>query len=127
MIKALAHDQEGKPIAFLGIDARGIELLMDGHPIHVNLAEMQEGLDVTLVILYGKDQEALKDQLLGKNQEASVGKEKHDMPLSIRQEFMKDAEKLIGMVDELSDRHPELEDAITKAKSSLSLMKKTTP
>ena len=137
MIKALAHDKDGKPVVFLGVDAHGVELLTNGMPIKVDFNEIDEGLfDCTTIIFYGKDHEALKDLMLGKNREVQIKDERHDMPLSVRAEFMKRVEALLEEVGDIKDQQDtsgyhfqsdNLKAAIQAAAESLELMKRTSP
>ena len=127
MIKALAHDQEGKPVVFLGVDEKGVELLKQGLPIKIDFNEIDPGLfDCTTIIFYGKDAEELKDIMLGKNRDAEVKKERHDAPLSVRAEFMKRVEALIQDLSH-GAQPAELTARMDSVKESLELMKRTSP
>lgn len=58
MIKALAQDQDGKFIIFLGLTKMNIEMLQKEKPIHVDGREVQIP-NIKIGILYGETEEAI--------------------------------------------------------------------
>lgn len=64
MIKALATSADGKrKILVLGISELNVENLKKGHPIHIHGEEI--GIPVDVFICYGKDEDAIRRDLLG--------------------------------------------------------------
>jgi hypothetical protein len=119
MLKALAHDQEGKPIVFLGITEENVKKLKEGLPIHMNMADLDGELTLRMFLLYGENEEALKDLLLGNPRQVSVKNEIHDKPQSLR-------ENLISAVDELIERverSEECDEALQRARDALELLR----
>jgi hypothetical protein len=62
MVKAGANGADGKRIVILGITEENVRRLRDGKPIHVHGDEVGAP-DVTIFIMYGKDNKDVARQL----------------------------------------------------------------
>jgi len=61
MIKALAHDDDGKPMYIVGLSEHNLRLLRDGKPIAFDMAQM--GGEGRMLIFYGVTEEAMAREL----------------------------------------------------------------
>lgn len=59
MIKALAHDTNGKPLYIFGLSDENVERLKKGIPIRVDLAEFES--EGTVVIFHGKTEQQMAE------------------------------------------------------------------
>jgi hypothetical protein len=123
MIKALAHDEAGKPVVFLGITDRNVEKLTQGMPIHVDLRELGGEVEVRILIFHGKDEEALEKLMLKDG--TSVGTIKRDKPLSLRDEFIEAVDGLLEQVGKVASSYQTsaLISAVKKTKDALERMR----
>ena len=102
MIKALAHDESGKPIVFLGITDGNVEKLTQGLPIHIDLMDLGGELEVRMLIFMLKDG-------------TSVGTIKRDKPLSLRDDLIAAVDEFlnaVGDIDGLEDLVDRLQEAV---------------
>lgn len=123
MIKALAHDNSGKPIVFLGITDGNVEKLTLGLPIHVDLMDLGGELEVRILIFHGKDEEALEKLMLKDG--TFVETIKRDKPLSLRDELLTAVDNLLEQVSRVTSpaQSRELEDSIGETEKALELMR----
>jgi len=133
MLKALAHDNSGRPVAVLGLSKMNIAKLKQGLPIHFDMQESL-GVDLKCIIFFGKTEDDMqkmftKGMMRG---EISIGKIKRDKPLSLREELIEATEGLLETVGDLHDKRnvsggtyqsEELDSAITRTRKALKDMK----
>jgi len=118
MIKALAHDQEGKAVVFLGITDKNVEKLREGMPIHVDLRDFNEELEARILIIHGATEEALEETLIGDGK-VSVGTVTRDKPLSLRDELIASVDALLNVVERIDG----LEDLVERTQKAVNLMR----
>lgn len=65
MIRASAKGRDGKPLLILGLTDQNIERLKAGQPVHVAAGSVEDGVQVSVVILHGPTEHHLMNTLRG--------------------------------------------------------------